>query len=87
MPASSTVILIAPMIAEPSGLERVRWKSSAFSPMPRMMRVDLGAARHRRVVVLEHQRRGALGDDEAVAILGERSRHLLRRLVGARQRR
>ncbi len=49
--------------------------------------VDRRAARHRRVVVLQHQRRRALGDDEAVAVLGERPRDFLRRLVGARQRR
>ncbi len=67
----------APIIAEPSGLERVRWKSSAFSAAPRITREDLGPARHGRVVVLQHQRRRAFGDDETVAVLRERPRRLL----------
>ena len=66
------------MIAEPSGLERVRWKASAFSPLPSMTPRILGAARLGGVVALQHQRAGAFGDDEAVAVLGEGPRRLLR---------
>ena len=34
IPASSRLARIAAMIGAPSGLERVRWKPSPFSPQP-----------------------------------------------------
>src|SRR5665213_357352 len=46
--------------------------------------VDPGAPCHGSIVVFQHQRRRAFGDDESVTVRRERPRHFLRRLVGAR---
>ena len=66
-----------PMIGLPSGLERVRWKASAISPQPFDDAEDLCAARRRGLEAFQHERAGAFGHDEAVAVLGEGLRGLL----------
>ena len=71
----------------PSGLERVRWKLSAFSPTAFDDGEDFRAARDRVIVIFEHERRRAFRQHEAVAVFRERARRALRRGVVGRERR
>ncbi len=73
------------MIGLPSGLERVRWKLSATSPQPAMTPMNFGAAGFGVFKAFEHQRAGAFGHDEAVAVFRERLRRLFRRIVLGRK--
>ena len=75
------------MIGLPSGLDRVRWKESDFSPQPSRMPRTLAPRARGVIEVFEHQRAGAFGQHETVAVLGERFGGLLRRIVLGRQRR
>ena len=71
----------------PSGLERVRWKLSAFSPTAFDDGEDFRAARDRVIVIFEHERRRAFRQHEAVAVFRERARCALRRRVVGGERR
>ncbi len=48
---------------------------------------DFGAAGGGGLIAFQHQRAGAFGHDEAVAVLGERPCRGMRRIVAHRQRR
>ncbi len=75
------------MIGLPSGLERVRWNEFGEFAAAGQHAQDLGAARGRGFIALQHQRAGALGHDEAVAVLGEWPGGRMRGIVAGRQRR
>ena len=72
MPASASVLRMQPMIGLPSGLERVRWNEFGQFAAAGDDAEDLGAARDRGFIALQHQRAGAFRHDEAVAVLRER---------------
>ena len=72
MPASASVLRMQPMIGLPSGLERVRWKEFGQFAAAGDDAEDRGAARDRGLIAFQHQRAGAFGHDEAVAVLRER---------------
>ena len=76
-----------PMIGLPSGLERVRWNEFGHLAATRQYAEDVGAARLGGLVAFEHERGGAFGHDEAVAVLGERLGRGLRRIIRGRERR
>ena len=75
------------MIGLPSGEERVRWNPSAISPQPSTTPRIVAPRASRMRQAFQHQRAGALRHHETVAILAERARGGLRRVVAGGQRR
>ena len=75
------------MIGLPSGEDRVRWNPSATSPQPSTTASTSAPPSPRVGETFQHQRPGALGHHEPLAVLAERARRRRRRIVARGQRR